>query len=104
MTPSELSAIAARADAATPGPWWVAQMDEEAYDHGQVRCYAGRKPRVLLTLNQHFPCVSDAAFIAAARSDVPALVAEVRRLQALLAPAPGGEGEPPRPTDHGGEG
>jgi hypothetical protein len=30
------------------------------------------------------PCTSDRAFIAAARTDVPALVAEVRRLRALI--------------------
>lgn len=54
MTDEELKAIEARANAATPGPW----MKGVTYDHGR-----------------------NAEFIAASRTDVPALAAEVRRLK-----------------------
>ena len=104
---SELSAIAARADAATPGPWFWADeamyanaaptpetRDDAGWDwrSGQPRQIA--PIRLIETDSGYYPPrEKDRAFLAAARSDVPALVAEVRRLRALLAPAPGGEGE-----------
>jgi hypothetical protein len=62
---------------ATPGPWW----DDEgaiAYE---------RRPgdkRYVACDHEHHGCCSaeDAEFIAHAREDVPALVAEIRRLRA----------------------
>ena len=97
-----LAAAEARALAATPGPWHVRYLDDEQamnlvavstvpdtglderwpeFDHGQV---------VATTLVQHprYADVADqrwdenAAFIAHAREDIPALIAEVRRLRA----------------------
>lgn len=93
---SELSAIAARADAATPGPWeaehesWLdCDVNEMAYG-----CRINSPLGGVLNHDAYWPVkAADRAFLAAARSDVLALVAEVRRLQALLAPAPGGEGD-----------
>jgi hypothetical protein len=87
----DLSAIEARVNAATPGPWTVDQMD--MYIHAadgfmvasncpvnegwQVRGAgaesSGKRPAGSQDAN--------AAFIAAARSDVPTLIAEVRRLR-----------------------
>ena len=69
----DLDAIEARAEVATPGPWtikrggvrsseWLLDPDLDGWGHIDFE--------------------ADAEFIAAARSDVPALVAEVRRLQA----------------------
>lgn len=98
MTEDYLAAIEACAAAATPGPWWTYIPVEFSKDWriAQVpgtapaadRFYIGR-----LT-SSHDPKQSgnggkglepptreDAAFIAAARAYVPALVAEVRRLQ-----------------------
>lgn len=63
MTDSELAAIAARANNATPGPW--------------IRFYEGYE----YAANNY---EADTAFIAAARTDVPALVAEVERLHKAL--------------------
>lgn len=71
----DLDAIERRTGAATPGPWTAEHRGFDVYetqtDHGDVVAEAG------LSTN-------DAAFIAAARSDVPALVAEVRRLRQQL--------------------
>lgn len=71
MSEAELDAIEQRANAATPGPWRSVEVDD---------------PYVALMLEsgaEGWPAATDAdrAFIAAARSDVPALVAEVRRLR-----------------------
>lgn len=82
MTESELQAIEARANAATPGPW------SETDDTGTViACYCSGGPGVFA--GEADPAVyggndrADFAFIAAARSDVPTLIAEVRRLQSI---------------------
>lgn len=90
MTPEQLAAIRARAEAATPGPWMVdeglvwddgtGECECQWYreirgwtDHG-VQCEAG-----YLVLSRE-----DAEFIAHARSDIPALVAEVERLRRTI--------------------
>ena len=76
MTPERLAEIEARAEAATEGPW-------EAWDRGigfEVHVNAE-------CLNSEFRETfrqADAEFIAAARTDVPDLLAEVRRLQAAV--------------------
>ena len=81
-----LDEIEARANAATPGPWDVERetglisTDDgcavaSIHPHGNVRTVIHTGERY-----SH----SDAAFIAAARSDVPALIARVRELEAEL--------------------
>lgn len=77
LTDDELAAIAARAEAATPGPWqvvprcterdWDIEGPEEAYYRGQ---FARR---------------TDAEFIAHARADIPALLAHIRAQDAATA-------------------
>lgn len=83
MTPEQLAAIRARADAATPGPWRVfgnQVVAENPNDPDGVGVslgymgYQGPKPRDW-----------NARFTAAARSDIPALLDEVARLQAANA-------------------
>lgn len=75
MTDEELDAIEARANAATPGPWtWETDYEEEGGyfldgSDGEDVGWARSEP--------------DIVFITAARVDVPALVAEVRRLRAV---------------------
>jgi hypothetical protein len=81
MTEDELLAIEARANAATPGPWEVEQKG----------CTVLRAPngppadQSLMGDEQYYPWtpdrIEDWQFIASARTDVPALVAEVRRLR-----------------------
>jgi hypothetical protein len=85
MTDAELDAIEARAKAATPGPWTA----EHEYIAAPV---PGGRPNgevigdfIPSTRSRHVPVQqmrANATFVAAARDDVPALVAEVRRLTA----------------------
>jgi hypothetical protein len=84
MTNEELNAIEARAKAATEGPWRTRPTEHgdcAGIWHGDwehdsiVQTDSGVYP----------PMMPDAEFIAHARSDVPALVEEVRRLRALAA-------------------
>ena len=65
--------IEARANAATPGPWAVLQFDEDM-PATQVKAVSG--------YGASCDWEHDATFIAAARTDVPALIARVRELEA----------------------
>lgn len=85
MTEEQLQEIEAGAAAATPGPWRVGTSDK-----GSVFCPFALAPegpngeRNLLRLNPNFRVMEDVAFIAHARTDVPALVAEVRQQRVEL--------------------
>ncbi len=78
MTDDELTALESLANAATPGEW-------------RAIPYAGPGPDGSWQVDAPITCVADcfesdrpkadAAFIAAARTSVPALIAEVRRLR-----------------------
>lgn len=76
MTPEQLDEIEERAAAATPGPWRVdgyaiaAEVDTDSFL--EVCSFRGNYAD------------EDMPFVAAARTDVPALVAEVRRLREEL--------------------
>jgi hypothetical protein len=79
MTGDDLKQIAARCEIATAGPWrsWV-----EGRDHTSGSSFistAGEDIEMVPTN------VADQDFMAAARQDVPNLLAEVTRLRALLA-------------------
>ena len=76
MTPERMAEIEARANAATPGPWeaWDRGIGFEVHVNGEELNSEFRE-----TFRQ-----ADAEFIAEARTDVPALLAEVRRLQAAV--------------------
>jgi hypothetical protein len=81
MTNEELTAIEARANAATPGPW------EGKTNSGMVSthdAYGTVFETGCGCCTDNGLSAEDAAFISAARVDVPALVAEVRRLRALV--------------------
>jgi hypothetical protein len=71
MTDDELKVIEARANAAAPGPW---RRDMDVVRDAEDFMIVGPDERYT---------EQDADFIAAARTDVPTLVAEVRRLRAL---------------------
>lgn len=82
MTEEELKAIEARLQAATPGPWsdfcesgdwWIETMADDGSPGGLVVCDANDMD------------AADMALIAAAPTDIAALIAEVRRLRALMA-------------------
>lgn len=80
MTNEELNEILARAAAASPGPWVADGSAVEAFN-------APIDPDIAITGSMTIHSLpaeheANAAFIAAAREDVPNLVAEVRRLRA----------------------
>jgi hypothetical protein len=77
MRDEELAAIKTRADAATPGPW-VTDLEGNVYADGPAHPVTAVRGRFTEHLMQ------DARFIARAREDVPALLAEVERLRAEL--------------------
>lgn len=82
MTPEELFAIEARANAATPGPWLVEHWD----DRGRIYASSGDDT---IAENGGFGTWDDvdgpnAYFIACSRADIPALLAEVRRLNEVV--------------------
>lgn len=87
----DLEAIRARADAATPGPWRLGgpAMTSEVWadrdSAGWDAFYVAQTTRRLNPATDQSE--ADAEFIAAARADVPALLAEVTRLTTELAEA-----------------
>jgi hypothetical protein len=81
MDEKTLQAIEERAKAATPGPWEVrpAEWSKDSRCGGIVA--ADDTDIVITDSGTYPPEMPDALFIAHARLDIPALVAEVRRLQ-----------------------
>jgi hypothetical protein len=73
MTDEELAGIEARANAATAGPWTV---DNDTDKRCQIATASAGVIADMLRV--------DGVFCAAARTDVPALLAEVRRLRGEL--------------------
>jgi hypothetical protein len=92
----DLDAIKRRTEAATPGPWQELATDWN--DNGfMVSGYVARlrdDGRVDDITGDGLP-LADAEFIAHARTDIPALVAEIESLRAKLAAA---EQDEPRCT------
>ncbi|WP_197701345.1 hypothetical protein [Micromonospora coxensis] len=104
MSDDELADIEELSAAATPGPWFVRNLDDDSAmgllaistvpDSGQGERWPGFDHReiVAATLVQHprYVDVADgrwdenAAFIAMAREAVPRMAAELRRLRALV--------------------
>jgi hypothetical protein len=76
----DLEAIKARAQAATEGPWDWGPLDSTLSGRLALRA-PGMRPVVRAAAADVWPSAADAVFIAAARSDIPALVTEVERLQ-----------------------
>lgn len=90
MTPEQLAEIEARAAVATPGPWeweptrrgveWEDESGLPFYPQGAIL------GETLIQLGDTYEGYrQDCAFITHARQDIPALCAEVRRLQAIEA-------------------
>lgn len=84
LSDDELARLDALAQAATPGPW-------ETFSWTSIRP-KGRTQNVAATYlqiaeggGQLYPAHENAAFIAASRTAIPALVGEVRRLRRQLA-------------------
>jgi hypothetical protein len=73
VSPAELDAIRARAAAATPGPWRLS-------DGGWGEYVQDANGHALWALG-HTPRAEDAQFVAHARTDVPALLSELARVE-----------------------
>jgi len=86
LTPEQLLAIRKRADAATPGPWTTRYgqrqltVERESGKGLPLAICADWDLAPGYTPSPH----SDAEFMAAARSDIPALLDEVERLRKQL--------------------
>lgn len=78
MTEQELAELGALANAATPPPWEA----ENDVGTGILSAMLGGGPHMMAFGDVW--TFADAAFIAAARTAVPELIAEVRRLRGLL--------------------
>jgi hypothetical protein len=94
ISAEQLAAIEQRAEAATPGPWF----DQYEYDGGRTLCQM-RHATETFCVNKalhapgqppYFSPKENGMFIAAARSDVPVMVAEIRTLWARIAELEGG--------------
>ncbi len=87
MTEEELTAIEGRANAATLGPW--VRVAIESYHNDEMAfCVKSVPTGHDIASNQtYYPDAvtpENQLFIAHARTDIPALVAEVRRLRELV--------------------
>lgn len=86
MDAKYLEGIKAREQAATPGPWKVGDGDEKSYFRGSEAVISKLRvvtDRAVYGDDSAFDgqTYSDIAFIAHSRADIPALLAEVERLQ-----------------------
>jgi hypothetical protein len=101
LSDDDLDQILARCDASTPGPWFVRQLDDTHamslmavsttpdtgrgerwpdFDSSEVvAATLVQEPRYVDVGDQRWN--QNAVFIAAARTDIPRLVAEIRRLR-----------------------
>lgn len=81
MTDAELHEVEVRAKTATEGPWEHDQVESEGRLSWTVEM--PKRPSNISEA-EVFTSLADAEFIAHARADVPALVAEIRELRARL--------------------
>lgn len=86
MTDAELREIEERAATALPGPWTLVPAEWQPTRGGQIWSEPpGGERRIVAVFEEaSLPYWPEAFFMARAREDVSALVAEVRRLRALL--------------------
>ena len=79
MTEEQLTELRRLAEAATPGPWWI---EGYASMFGVFTNNTDEQPETICDLPDDSDySQNNAAFIVAARAAVPALIAEVERLQ-----------------------
>lgn len=82
MTEERLLAIKARAEAATPGPFKVFYRALDFHSGFYESLWAEGQKEVICAVSHGKNDRADAEFLAHAREDVPALLAEVERLRA----------------------
>ncbi len=88
MTEEQLAAIQARCDAATPPPWYVHEADGEDAETGepwaQLDGIEDRHGDRLADEHLDWESDEDFVFVTHARTDVPDLLAEIRRLREVV--------------------
>ncbi len=84
LTAEQLAAIRERAEKATPGPWQLRTYVGDPDDPKEVGISAGPLAESLVTGDGFLPVQADAEFIAAAREEVPALLAHIEAVEADL--------------------
>ena len=102
MTDDDLRAIEERANAATAGPWLYGEAKLNLLR--LVWPMSNRDRLIAVEHRDHRATAEDCVFIAHARSDVPRLVAEVRRLRDTHCYTCASEGVPGGCPGAGGEG
>jgi len=85
ISEKDLAAIGDRAAAATPGPWYWGPEHPEFSDVFGESDFVVSRETPLMQFEPSRNGAADAEFVAYARQDVPALLAEVDRLRAELA-------------------
>ena len=92
MTPSELLKIKERADRATEGPWYHRQAGQHQpsdptnrYDWIGDSEHQGQHKKIIVARNSLHGGTVDYAFIAHARTDIPALLAHIAELERVIA-------------------
>lgn len=91
ITAEELAEIAARADAATAGPWWAEYfLDDLSWREGHHAVLAREGDPIRVSApdweTPEEQTRADAEFIAAARTDIPRLIAALRAATAETVP------------------
>jgi hypothetical protein len=86
LTDADLAEIEKRAEAATPGPWWlftagdgITEVDANGKDAIPVCKWTGFDD----ARRSHKEHRANAAFIAASRTDIPRLLKEIARLRGI---------------------
>lgn len=82
MTDEQLKEIAARAEAATPGPW--KNYDPMTTDKMEVKDSKGQVCCSEFYMYEYPECYSNGEFIAHARTDIPALLAHIAHQRQAL--------------------
>lgn len=80
MTPEQRAEIRARADAATDGPWRQTRWADQSTAGRD--CIASTNGYEIIRVARACLRDADAAFIAAARTDIPDLLDDIERLEA----------------------
>ncbi len=88
MRRPNIDAIRRRVAAATPGTWKVGSRFGLGNLGSSTVVMSGKHPPIVL--DRHRNGRADAAFIAHARQDIPALLAEIDRLRAVVERSPAG--------------
>ncbi len=93
LAPEQIDEIEKRAEAATPGPWVLDPRGGGLIRGGALvhKARGSGQPQLFLAMAHEDEAAEgqqkNAAFVAAARTDIPALIADLRAARELLAEA-----------------